>query len=253
MSNRSVRVGVVLLLFVPGSMTVTAAGEPLPVTPFSLAAPGPALPSPWRLATLPGIRNATRYTLVNEDNAVVLRADASASMASVMHPLKLDARQFPILAWRWKVANLLAKADIRAKSGDDYPARVYVMFDYDAGRLSFIQRMKMALARKRYGADVPTAALCYVWDGKASAGTSAWSPYTDRVRMIVAESGAAHLNRWRSVERDVVADYRAAFGEDPPAISGVAVATDTDNTGESATAYFGDISLRAVPAMQSGQ
>jgi hypothetical protein len=38
-----------------------------------------------------------------------------------------------------------------------------------------------------------------------------------------------------------VADYRAAFGEDPPPINGVAIMTDTDNTGESATAYYGDI------------
>ena len=61
------------------------------------------------------------------------------------------------------------------------------------------------------------------------------------MRVIVVESGSANLNRWREVRRDVVADFRAAFGEDPPAISGVAVATDTDNTGESATAFYGDI------------
>lgn len=253
MSNRPAGFRVVLLLFVLGGTPAPAAGDPPPVAPFSTANPGAALPSPWRLATLPNIRNATRFALVNDDDAVVLRADASASMASIVHPLKLDAKRFPILSWRWKVANVLANADIRKKAGDDYPARVYVMFDYDSGRLSLIQRMKMAIARKRYGTDIPTAALCYVWDGKASAGTSVWSAYTDRVRMIVVESGTGNLNRWRSVERDIVADYRAAFGEDPPAISGVAVVSDTDNTGESATAYFGDIGLRAAPGMQSGQ
>lgn len=36
-------------------------------------------------------------------------------------------------------------------------------------------------------------------------------------------------------------DFRAAFGEDPGQVTGVAVATDTDNTGESATAFYGDI------------
>lgn len=253
MSIRSLKIGTVLLPFVLGGMSTAAAGDASPIAPFSLATPGPALPAPWRLATLPNIRNATRYTLVNEGDVVVLRADASASMASIVHPLNLDAKRFPILSWRWKVANVLAKADIREKAGDDYPARVYVMFDYDAGRLSLIQRMKMAIARKRYGTEIPTAALCYVWDGKAPAGTSVWSPYTDRVRMIVVESGAVNLNRWRNVERDIVADYRAAFGEDPPAISGVAIVSDTDNTGESATAYFGDIGLHAAPGIQSGQ
>ncbi|MFO7713459.1 DUF3047 domain-containing protein [Desulfosarcina sp.] len=38
-------------------------------------------------------------------------------------------------------------------------------------------------------------------------------------------------------------DYRNAFGSDPPAISGVAVMTDTDNTGELAVAFFGDIAF----------
>ncbi|MEO8165601.1 MAG: DUF3047 domain-containing protein, partial [Betaproteobacteria bacterium] len=102
---------------------------------------------------------------------------------------------------------------------------------------------KVYLARKRYGQDVPTAALCYVWDARAPVGTSVWSPYTDRVRVIVVESGTANLNRWREVQRDLVADFRAAFGEEPPPIAGIAVASDTDNTGESVTAMFGDIRL----------
>jgi len=90
-------------------------------------------------------------------------------------------------------------------------------------------------------ADVPLAALCYVWDGKAAAGTSVWSAFTDRVRVIVAESGGANLGKWVTIRRDVAADFRAAFGEEPPDISGVVLATDTDNTGESATAFYGDV------------
>ena len=198
---------------------------------------------PWRITTLPNVKRATRYALVADGETVVLRAEANASMASVMHPLKIDPKVLPFIAWRWKVSNILQKSDISSRAGDDFPARVYVLFDYDISKLSILQRAKMRLARSRYGKDVPTAALCYVWDGKAPVGTSVWSPYTDRVRVIVVESGSANLNRWREVQRDLVADFRAAFGEDPPAISGVAVASDTDNTGESATAFYGDIRL----------
>ena len=212
-----------------------------------MAAAGAPLPPPWRLTTLPNIKNHTRYTLVNDGQSVVLRADAAASMASIVHPLKLDAERFPIISWQWKISNILRNADIRTKAGDDFPARVYVLFDYDISKLPVMQRMKMAIARKRYGADVPTAAICYVWDGKAPAGTSAWSAYSDRVRMIVLEGGSSNLDRWRTEERDVAADFRAAFGEEPPEVSGVAIVSDTDNTGESATAMFGDISFRAAP------
>jgi hypothetical protein len=69
--------------------------------------------------------------------------------------------------------------------------------------------------------------------------------------VIVVESGAANVNRWREAERDLVADFRAAFGEEPPPISGVAVASDTDNTGESVTALYGDIRLSVQ--MQNAQ
>jgi hypothetical protein len=230
-----------LLLAVAGSLSCAAKAAEAPVlAPFSAAAPGASLPAPWKLTTLPRIGRHTRYSLVRDGDAVVLRADAEASMAGVAHPLKLDVRAHPVIEWRWKILNLLTKSDIATKTGDDYPARVYVLFDYDIRKLPFSVRAQIRLARL-YGADVPLAALCYVWDGKAAAGTSVWSAYTDRVRMIVAESGGANLGKWVTIRRDVAADFRAAFGEDPPAISGVVLATDTDNTGESATAFYGDI------------
>ena len=235
----------ILLALVCGQPAAAADGADSAIAAFSAGSPGAELPLPWRISTLPGVKRATQYSLVADDATVVLRAVANASMASVMHPLKLDPKAAPILTWRWKVGNILRKSDISSKAGDDFPARVYVLFDYDISKLSILQRAKIYLARKRFGNDVPAAALCYVWDGKAPVGTSVWSPYTDRVRVIVVESGAANLNRWREVRRDVVADFRAAFGEDPPAISGVAVASDTDNTGESVTTLFGDIRLSA--------
>jgi hypothetical protein len=67
------------------------------------------------------------------------------------------------------------------------------------------------------------------------------NPYTDRVIMIVVESGEAKLNQWVKEERNIYEDYKKAFKEEPPAISGIAIMTDTDNTGESVTAFYGDI------------
>ena len=68
--------------------------------------------------------------------------------------------------------------------------------------------------------------------------------YTKRLRMIVVGIGAAKLNEWQSYRRNVYEDYKQAFGEEPPKVSGIAIMTDTDNTGESATAFYGDIRLR---------
>ena len=60
-------------------------------------------------------------------------------------------------------------------------------------------------------------------------------------KMIVVESGPQRIGTWVEEERNVYEDYRLAFGEEPPAISGVAIMSDTDNTKERAVAYYGDI------------
>ena len=237
--------GYLILLVLAGNPAAAADAADSSIAPFSAASPGAELPAPWRISTLPNVKRATHYALVADGETVVLRAQANASMASVTHALKLDPKVLPVITWRWKISNILKKSDIHIKAGDDFPARVYVLFDYDIRKLSVLQRAKMYLARSRFGKDMPAAALCYVWDGKAPVGTSVWSPYTDRMRVIVVESGSENVDRWREMRRDVVEDFRAAFGEDPPAISGVAVASDTDNTGESVTAFYGDIRLTA--------
>ena len=70
------------------------------------------------------------------------------------------------------------------------------------------------------------------------------SVYSDKAVLIIVESGNSRLNQWIEVTRNIYEDYRTVFQEDPPPISGIAIMTDTDNTGESAVAYYGDIVLR---------
>jgi hypothetical protein len=174
-----------------------------------------------------------------------MRATAEASASGLIHRVDADPRETPVLRWRWKVENLISGADITRKQGDDYPARIYVAFAYDPSRASLAQRIKYGVARLIYGEYPPHSGLNYIWEGKASAGTIVSNPFTDNVRMIVVDSGPALLGQWVQHERNIRDDYRQAFGEEPPRISGIAIMTDTDGTGESATAYYGDIDLSA--------
>lgn len=222
--------------------------ESMLVGAFSRAVPGAGLPDGWAPLTFPHIARHTVYTLVRDvDAGVVVRADADASASGLMRKLDLPAAEWPRLAWRWKVERTIASSDVTRRDGDDYPARIYVSFRYSPERLSFFQRAKYAVLRLLYGEYPPHAALNYIWDAKAPVGMMVPNPFTDRIRMIVVENGTARLGRWQDYERDIVADYRAAFGEDPPPIAGVAIMTDADNTGESALAYYGDIALRRGP------
>jgi len=241
--SRTILCGLLLL----GSRSIVA-DMPQPA-PFSAVPPGERPPPGWSLTTVAKIPRATRFDLIRDGGTTVLRATSEAAAASFAHKLKVNPMATPWLSWRWKVSRVLDKADLASKAGDDYAARVYVFFDYDVGRLPFLERTKIALARAFYGADLPAATLCYVWDNRYPVGTSTWSAYTDRVRMIVLESGSAKVGLWVSESRDVAADFRRAFGEEPPMVNGVALAADTDNTGESVVSHFGDVRFLSAPGL----
>ena len=227
----------------------TSEGSGSPAAPaalaaFSQAAPG-AVPPPWRHQPLPRVARENRFDLVVEDGRTVLRVRSSAAASTLVHPLAVDPARTPLLAWRWKVSAAVAGSDFTHKAGDDYAGRVYVLFDYPSERLRAVDQAKIALARSLHGAELPTAAIAYVWGTAQPVGASGPNPYTDRVRMVVVASGGARAGQWVAVERDVAADFRAAFGEPAPRIVGVAVSADTDNTGETVTAWFGDLQFRA--------
>lgn len=66
--------------------------------------------------------------------------------------------------------------------------------------------------------------------------------------MIAVESGPEHIGAWRQEERNIYEDYRKYFGEEPPKVGAIAIMTDTDNTGEEATACYGPI--RILPQLE---
>ena len=212
---------------------------------FSKQKPG-GPPQDWKPLTFRNIDKHTAYTLVSDGGVTVLKAEANASASGLtrdLSALNLNLRDTPILKWRWKIGGLVKNADIRTKEGDDYPARIYVTFKYDPGRAGAGMRMQYGIAKALYGEYPPHAGINYVWDGKAPAGTMAPNAYTARAMMFVVESGARRVGEWVEVERNVYEDYQRAFKEEPPPVLGIAVMTDTDSTGEAATAWYGDITL----------
>jgi hypothetical protein len=124
--------------------------------------------------------------------------------------------------------------------------RVVFAFDGDHKRLSARNRMMFELAQAVSGEVPPFATLMYVWDTKAPLDAVLHSGRTDRVRKIVLEAGSQHLGHWRHYERDLAADYRRAFGEEPGALISVALMTDSDNTRSSAEAWYGEIHIRPI-------
>src|SRR5690606_26572483 len=134
--------------------------------------------------------------IVADGERRVLRIHSAQSASSWVSRLNVNAAQRPWLHWQWKVSHALAGSDLRSKGGDDYAARLYVFFDLPSEQLSLTDRLQLAAARALSGADLPAAALCYVWGGSQPVGVSAWNPYTDRVRMIVLDNQETVVNQW---------------------------------------------------------
>jgi hypothetical protein len=217
----------------------------LEVGKFSTAAEGSALPDGWKPLTFPKVPKHTAYAVVKDGGVSAVKATSEASASGLTKEVAIDPKEYPIVRWRWKVENLLKTSDVRTKGGDDYPARLYITFQYDPDKVSFARKAKYMAGRALFG-DIPIAALNYIWDTKAPVGTIVENAYTDFAMMIVVESGAQGLGVWKEEERNIYEDYKKAFSGEPPMINGVAIMSDTDNTKESAVAYYGDIEFRKV-------
>ncbi|HQU15806.1 MAG: hypothetical protein B7Z66_03445 [Chromatiales bacterium 21-64-14] len=234
---------------------ISAAAVPgtLDVGDFSAARPGGQLPPGWRPLRFPGIGKHTRYTLVQNGGQVVIRAQADASASGLVREVHIDPRVYPVLRWRWKITGVLAGTSLSRKDGDDAMARLYITFAYDPARLGPIDRLRYEAARLVYGSAPPLRALTYLWTGAGRIGAWAPNPSTDRVMMQVLETGGSRVGQWVTEERNLYQDYRRAFGEDPPMISGVAIMTDTDNTGGRTVSYYGDIRFEKPDAVRPTQ
>ena len=233
-------IGVVLMLAI-SSLALAESDNQLLVGTFSEAQPGKTFPTGWKPLTFEKIPTHTQYELVKDGDEVVVKAVSEQSSSGITREIRIDPKEFPVVEWRWKVANILKNGNVNEKSGDDYPARLYITFEYDSTKVGFFEKAKYETVKLIYGQYPPIGAINYIWESKSPIGTMVPNPYTDRVNMIVIESGETRLNEWITEERNIFEDYKKAFGEDPPKISGVAIMTDTDNTKERAVAYFGDI------------
>jgi hypothetical protein len=210
-----------------------------PVWVGKFSGSGPA-PQPWRVVRI-GKTKPTAYRVASIAKSPAVEARFDSSMALLARPIKVDLVQTPVLCWRWMVQGVVAKADIRKKSGNDFAARVYVAFDMPDSALSVGTKMKLGMARRVLGMAVPDAAVTYVWDNRSAVGLTLKSPYTDRQQLIVAQSGNDRAGQWVNERVDVAADFGRAFAGKPGRPVELAIAADGDNTKTAGRAAFSDI------------
>ena len=214
-------------------------GEPL-LKPFSSAS---ALEPEWAVLKFPNIDRMSQYRLVQDGDQQVVMASTDDSASGLIARIRVEPGDKLMLRWRWKISSVYKNGNARSKDGDDYPARIYVAFEFEADKAGFFERAKRKAAALVFGEELPGNALNYIWANTLEKGALVANPFTDTTMMLAVESGNQKAGQWVTAERDIVADYRKAFGTEPPAVVGVAIMSDSDNTGESAKAWYGDVSL----------
>ncbi len=243
-----------LVACAPAVLAIGAAfaAEPaLEVPRFSDEPVGPP-PAPWEFAGLAHqTKPQTQFLIVDDGGAHILKIHADHSYGNLAVEGTRALTLKTTLAWRWRLDEPNLEANLHTRVGDDAPVKVCVAFDYDSDGLSFSQRAALKIARLDFPTPVPIATLCYVWDHQLPAGTALVNAFTDRIRYMVLESGEAELHQWVSERRNIAADFWKTFGpefrpkapDDLPALMGILVGADSDNTGRVTDSAVGDIRL----------
>lgn len=168
----------------------------------------------------------TGYSLVGASETgaphAAVRADCSDATASgrlLETEVRLEGT--PILEWSWRVEGIYEGIDETTKDGDDYPARVYVI--------------------ARRWPNFRSRAINYVWSSAQPAGSSWPNAFAEQFAMVAVRSGAAGAGEWFTERRNVADDFRRLHDLEVDTVDVVAIMTDCDNAGQSATAWYGPI------------
>jgi hypothetical protein len=204
----------------------------------------------WEIFRVPG-KQSTSYSYVRHDgrDAVLARADATGSI--LRHRQRIEPAELGTLRWSWKVPAAEAGANLTLTELEDVPVRVVLAFEGDRSRLSMKNSMLSELSLLLTGEEMPFATLVYSWSRINKPGEVVLNDRTDRIRKIVVDSGDNGYNQWLSYERDIRADYRKAFGEDPGALLSFAVFTEGEKNEGQLQAFYGPLKL--VPAAGAGK
>lgn len=216
-------------------------------SPWAKASPDATGHAAWTHYPLLG-KTPTKFRYVRTEGREAMAATATSAASMLRQPLHIEPGQLANVRFSWKVPELIAQADLARRDADDSPVRIILAFEGDRSKLSARDAATAELVRTLTGEEMPYATLMYVWCNRREPGTVIRSPRTDRIRKLVVESGESNLNRWLDYERDIRADYVKAFGEEPGALVGIAIMTDSDNTRSTTRAWYGPVRLTATAA-----
>ncbi len=200
----------------------------------------------WEDFNFAKIERKSKYEIIKtDDENFILQAISDNSASGLILKEKFNVYEYPIISWKWKVDNLYKNGDVMKKKGDDSPLRIYVIFEDNPQKASFIENIQYRTLKLLYGKYPPHSSLSYIWASKNyQRQTIIVSPYTSKAKMVILQSGKDKVGEWMEETANILSDYRKAFGVNPPATASLAIMNDSDNTGEKSISYLDYIVLR---------
>jgi hypothetical protein len=191
------------------------ADDSMVIADFSAGADAKGVPKGWQLKEKSGKAD---FAVVKDGDLHALHLKSADTSFSIQKEVKIDVRQYPVVAWKWKVTKLPSGGDFRKSRTDDQAAQLFLGFS-------------------------KTKAIVYIWDTSAPQGLmeDAPSPPFMTIKAVVVRSGAADTGKWIAETRNVHEDYKKLFGEEPPAVAGVRLQINSQHTETSAESYFADV------------
>lgn len=206
-----------------------------------------AVPEGWEV--IPYFRRVkNKLSLTKEGKRAVLKVKSMGSASSLLKRLDVDVKTFPILVWRWKINRVVGMAIESQKDRNDSAARVRVIFGKPPAnspqRPPGVSKFIKSLGFKMEGIIEPGGfKIDYIWGNNAPKGEVIDYPGARNHKMIVVQSGNKMANRWVWEKRNLIEDFQQFFRSTPPALIGVVVLTDTDQTNEGVIAHYSSIIL----------
>jgi hypothetical protein len=245
-----VRVGNVfrffILLFIPLFLepcSFLGAANRIVIGEFIAEKEADGSPKGWKTVTYFNA-SPTNYQVIKYRGKYVLKAEGIGTSSSLFKKVKVELKDYPIISWRWKISNVIRQAIETREDRNDSAARLIVVFRPEPGEISLWYGLDY-LVRKIIRRNEPIGPrIEYIWGNRIEKGRVVDNPSVKHSKVIVVESGEEKANRWIREKRNLLDDYRAAFGIDPKGILTLGIQTDTDQSNEGVTTYYGEIFLR---------
>ena len=176
--------------------------------------------------------SGNRFALAGDTLGV--RSDGTVSLVWTRLPERLWGKRQA--RWDWAVDRSAPATDLTRKGGDDRNLSLYFLFLPERTARQARDRGVRALL-----GDPDVRVLMYVWGGSHARGEILPTPYLGpRGRTVIRRAAGTGAG---SETVDLAKDHQKAFGTAPGSLVGIAVSSDSDDTGTEVVARLSRLRL----------